>query len=211
MATAKNCLISIPDYGKATVWVETLTHGLSIFNLGGRTESDQSRTRRHFFTTHRSSGGFIIEIIFSSHRAQEKFHNWIEGYSRGAADPSMDTPPARVVIPSRNFDKLGVLESAISYGDEVGKVLYKTTLEFMGGSEPVDLNGEGIAIILSHAITGAGIAQPRLGDDKTDDKFVDYDLVRLQPWAAATGALQMFNKVGAIDPDFQSRGGPQPQ
>lgn len=190
MAVPKNCLISIPDYGKAAVQVETLIHGLSIFNLGGReVNTQESRTGRHFFTTHRSSGGFTIEIIFTSHPAQENFHQWMEKYTRWAADPTTDASPARVVIPRRNFDKLGVLDGVISYGDQFGKVLYKTSLKFMGGSDPVDLSGEGVNLL----------SMVNEGENS------EADLVRLQPAGTAVGSLNYFNDVGIYhEKDFQS-------
>ena len=137
----------------------------------------------------------MIEIIFTTQQAQERFQSWLEKYARWAADPNTDSAPVRVVIPSRNFDKLGVLEGRMTYGDQFGTVVYKTSLEFMGGRDPVDIDREGINLV-SLAVEGENS---------------EHDLVRLYPAGSAIGSLNSWNQVGTyVDKDFDPRkSGPQ--
>ena len=181
---AKNCLISIPDYGKATVWVEQVVHGLSIFNLVP-TNNQQSRTRRHFFTSHRTSGSFVLTCVFTTHRAEERFTEWLEEYARWAANPNTNSTSARVVVPSRGFDKMGVLAETLSYGDELGKLLRKVEVRFMGGRDPLDLNEFGSLLSVFNA-----------GENDS--------LARLYPDASGSSVMDSYswNKVGQVKDAF---------
>jgi len=194
---AKNCIISIPSYGKTRVWVESIVHGLNIFTFGPE-NTQESRTRRQFVTSKRTSGSFTLDLIFTSHNSREQFLSWLEGYVRWAANPSTDSTSIRVVVPSRGFDKLGVLGGALAYGDEVGKVLYKTQLGFIGGKDPLDLD------TLAGVSTFIGFQ-----DDSTNREGT---LIRFYPNGSASNSLYRWDEVGTVVEDDLSparRGGPQ--
>lgn len=193
----KNCLISIPSYGKTYVMVESIVHGLNIFTFGPE-NSQESRTRRQFFTSRRTSGSFTLDLIFTSHNSREQFLSWLEGYARWAANPSTNSTSVRVVVPSRGFDKLGVLGGSMDYGDEVGKVLYKTRIGFIGGKDPLDLETlEGVSTFIGFQ------------DDSTNREGT---LIRFYPNGSASNSVYRWDEVGTVTEDDLSpirRGGPQ--
>ncbi len=191
MAGGKNCLISIPSYGKTYVWVESIVHGLNIFTFGPE-NSQESRTRRQFFTSHRTSGSFTLDLIFTSHDSREQFLSWLEGYARWAGNPSTNSTSVRVVVPSRGFDKMGVLDGALAYGDEVGKVLYQTRIGFMGGRDPLDLD------------TQAGLSTFIGYQEDENNREVDnhgHTLVRLYPNGSASNSLYRWDEAGTVIED----------
>lgn len=182
----ENCVISIPTFGKVRVKATHLIHGVNMFGIGGGEE--QSRTRKFFFTTHKTSGGFYLGVVFTSHAQHERFMEWLERYARWIADPYSPGAPARVVIPSRNFDKTAILEAGIEYGDEAGQFVYRSELRFMGSRDPVDLSTT--STILS-----------------TFEAARDRTLVRLYPSGSGQATLKSWNAVGTVkDGDFGGSG-----
>ena len=136
----ENCLLSIKDYGTRRVVVTRVTHGMSVFTFNN--DESQSRHRKQFLTFKRTSGSFDLSLIFTSSQARDRLSEWFRTYLIQASDPNGVTHPVRVTIPSRQFDKTGILEGELEYGDIVGTPTYKLELKFMGSRDPLDLTND---------------------------------------------------------------------
>lgn len=157
----ENCLISIPGFGDRLVWCLRIDHGVNVIP----TAEGESRMSKSFHTRHRTSGSFSIITAFRSWEAYDNFMEWLEGYLRWMADPNTDPSPARVIVPSRNFDKVAIPQS-VARGEKVGTVLYRLTLDFQGARDPVlDLRNSDLLarfIPAKGGITSTGTNLPRL-------------------------------------------------
>lgn len=134
-----NATLSIRNFGERRLVVTRIAHGMSIWN----SSSDESRTRHSFTPSARSSGSFDVEAVFTSSEAREEFAEWLRGYMMNAASPWTNTHPARLIVPSRRIDRVGVPSSSeMAYGDRMGDILYPLSLGFAGTSDPQDRTSE---------------------------------------------------------------------
>lgn len=138
-----NCLISIADYGAHRVKATRVTHGMSVVAYSGE---GVSRRGRAFYPSKRTSGSFELDLVFTTYGGYRKIANWLERYSRWASNPKSLATPVRVVIPSRNFDKVGVLEEGLTFGDVVAATSYTMTLAFVGSRDPMEMNGRNLSM-----------------------------------------------------------------
>lgn len=133
-----NCTISIPGFGAIRVKATRVTHGMSViqYNVGG-----EGRNVGAFYASKRTSGSFELDLVFGTYWGYERVMLWLQSYMYWAGNPKTFATPVRVTIPSRNFDKTGALEAGVSFGDKVGEVTYKATLEFVGARDPLEMAG----------------------------------------------------------------------
>lgn len=182
--SGENCLITIAQFGKVRVKAERVTHGMSIVEYSS---SGQTRRYRAFYPSKRTSGSFELDLVFTTFRGYKKFAEWLERYSRHASNPRTATNAARVVIPSRKFDKVGVLESGITYGDRVGATSYRMQLAFVGSRSPVEVSNQTASRFVLPAAKKKDKALPYLypagtqlsGNDRGEDTIWDLGLDEL--------------------------------
>jgi hypothetical protein len=183
----ENCVISVPNFGSIKLVVIRLVFGLNIFTFGAGGEIE-SRTAKQFHTSHRTSGSFDITMVFNSWPRYDEAMKWFERYIQWAADPNTDASPARVVVPSRRFDRTAVLEGGLTFGDQAGKVVYLVELSFKGARDPVT-------------------------NIKSSDllaKFVpaeESELVRLLPASYGRSGRNSWDAVGGLVDDVDDFGG----
>ena len=130
-----NCTISIANFGRARVRATRVVHGMSVVAYAGE---DQSRAGKAFYPSKRTSGSFELTLVFSRDKGYRQVMEWLQRYQRWAGNPKTQANPCRVLIPSRDFDKIGVLESGVTFGDDVRDITHKVTLAFAGASDPID-------------------------------------------------------------------------
>ena len=126
MSASKNGTFDAGAYGTWDVWVESISHGFYVL-------SSESETRRYrtFYPAQAISGYWFVNIIFDSHEEHQRFSQWLADFFRAVADPYGDTPqPITVSVPSRGFSKQGYPDTAVSFGDELGKVVYREAIQF---------------------------------------------------------------------------------
>ena len=133
-----NCTISIANFGRARVRALRVVHGMSVVAYAGE---DQSRAGNAFYPSKRTSGSFELTLVFSRDQGYREIMEWLQRYQRWAGNPKTKATACRVTIPSRHFDKIGVLESGVTFGDDVRDVTHKVTLAFAGSSDPLDFKG----------------------------------------------------------------------
>lgn len=141
----ENCLLSIEGYGERRVKAIRVSHGISIINFG----NDESKSRRgkHFLTYRRTSGSFDLRLIFSTYDEYADLMDWLKRYVIRNQSQHRAPKPVRVIIPARNFDKIGTLEGGLTFGDKALGVTYSVDLKFMGSSDPLDLKDDKILSI----------------------------------------------------------------
>lgn len=134
-----NCTISIANFGRARVRATRVVHGMSVVAYAGE---DQSRAGKAFYPSKRTSGSFELTLVFARDRGYKQVMEWLQRYQRWAGNPRTKANPCRVTIPSRNFDKVGVLESGVEFGDNVQAVTHTVTLGFVGSSDPINFKSD---------------------------------------------------------------------
>lgn len=152
-----NCLITVANFGHLHVRATRVVHGMSVVAYASE---GQSRTSKAFYSSKRTSGSFELRLIFSKNHTYRVVCDWLERYSRWAADPATDASPVRVVIPVRNFDKTGILKSGVTFGDDVTDVTKSVDLAFVGSRDPYELDSP----VLSQFALG----------ERTDDPALPY-------------------------------------
>lgn len=128
-----NCLISIKDYGARYVTATRVAFGHTLY-----TNEDEARNFAVLNTTNMTSGDFTLGIVCKSYPEYRELMDWLEGYVRSTAHPDTPTNPARVVIPARDFDKVGILTGGITFGDSFDSVTYRSALRFQGAEDTID-------------------------------------------------------------------------
>lgn len=132
--TRYNASLQASGQGKFLLWCVEIGHGFSIVSSEGET-----RRSRTFYPNKRTSGEWYLEFVFKDRKQWEVFHTWLAKYVNRASDPYKETvAPIQVQVPSRSFDKMGFPISSLSFGDEFGKVLYRSRVTFTSASDPID-------------------------------------------------------------------------
>lgn len=147
----ENCTLSVDRFGSVNVIAETVSHGISLISYGAG--AGETRMFQSFYTSKRTSGSFDLGLVFPSYEDYERVMKWIERYGRWASNPHAIPSPMRVQIPSRNFNKTGIPETGITYGDKAGSVTYRVTLAFMGASSVLEHDDESISRVLKDVST----------------------------------------------------------
>lgn len=137
-----NCTISIANFGRARVRATRVTHGMSVIAYAGEAES---RAGKAIYLSKRTSGSFELSLVFARDDRYRQVMEWLQRYQRWAGNPKTKAGACRVTIPSRNFDKVGILESGVTFGDQVDAVTHKVTLGFVGSSDPIGFKNDTVS------------------------------------------------------------------
>ena len=127
---ANNGAIAIPGYGTKPLVVETVEHGLVIM-----AEESASRMRRTYYQQRTYTDSFDIAVACLSYAHYAELASWLQGYGKRLADIGGNLGPARVTVPSRQFDKVGVLTSGVTFGDSRPSVVYRMRLTFIAAGD----------------------------------------------------------------------------
>lgn len=129
--TGENATLTVAGYGTRSVLVETVAHGMSVVS-----STDDARNHRAFYTNKVTSGSFDLAMAFLSHASYQSWSSWMMEYLRRLADGKLG--PMRVKVPRFSFDKIGVPNAAVPFGDTMGIIVYRTQMTFIGTSDPLD-------------------------------------------------------------------------
>lgn len=129
--TGENATMQVAGYGTKSVLVESVAHGMSVVS-----SDDSARNHRAFYTNKVTSGSFDLAMAFLSHASYQAWATWMMEYLRRLADGKLG--PMRVKVPKFGFDKIGVPNASVPFGDTMGIVVYKTSMTFIGTSDPLD-------------------------------------------------------------------------
>jgi hypothetical protein len=110
-----NGWISVNGYGSRLVTVLSVAHGMEVVG-------EEARARRHrdFYPHYVSRGSVRVVVWFRDQPEADAFAKWLWTYSLRLADPSQQLGPARVLVPGFAFDRTGVIESGLVFGDDQG-------------------------------------------------------------------------------------------
>lgn len=131
--TKTNATVSAPGYGSADLYVTELW-----INAGLASSQTESRNNSTIYPKFRS-GGWGIEVIFTSQFSYGFFNYWLAQYMAAITNPYKPTPqPMTISVPSRSFVKTGFPEFAAEFGDDQQKFTWTMRMEFSSASESAD-------------------------------------------------------------------------
>lgn len=126
MAVVKpNALLGVQGMGVWPLFVEEIEHGIEITGT-----SDASRNDRTFYPRLVNAGTFSISIVFPSWDDYNNFSGWMIYYGRRLGQGGLSR--MRVVCPVRRFDKLGVPNTDITFGDRQDIAAFRLKVGFIG-------------------------------------------------------------------------------
>lgn len=107
---------------------DMVSHGVQMVY-----EESQARRRKAFYPHRLAESQFSINVVLIGGKERAHFNAWIKNYASFVLKPELsgaDFPPMQVIVPSRNFDKRGVLISGYDYGDKLGAMVWNHVLVF---------------------------------------------------------------------------------
>jgi hypothetical protein len=117
--------------------------------------SDESHARQHraYYPHRRSQGSFDISFICKGWREFNSLTAWFRAYANVVLnlDATSVPPPMTIVIPSRNFLRLGIPTTGLQYGDHLGSMVFEPTVSFISVSDP---NDPSTAILKVNQVSG---------------------------------------------------------
>lgn len=130
MPASFNGAMGAKGYGWHLIAVERLDYGVEIVS-----SRDQARNTQAFYGITVEEGSFSMSVMMSSWTEYEAFSKWLRNY--GLALSAGKTGPMRVIVPTRNIDRVGVLNGGITFGKDVQTKLFRMRLSFIGSREPI--------------------------------------------------------------------------
>jgi hypothetical protein len=135
--TSPNCVLTYSYQGVNIARVRTDEFS---FTYGQNSDESHARQHRAYYPHRRSQGSFTITFTC---KGWHEYNNLIAWFRRYAAvvlnlNASAVPPPMTVVIPSRNFLRLGVPTTGLQYGDHTGSMVFKPQISFISVSDPGD-------------------------------------------------------------------------
>jgi hypothetical protein len=103
--------------------------------------STESHAREHraFYPHRRSQGSFSLTIDNNQWEEFQSVIAWFRNYATNALNLNNLTPPPMTVsMPSRNFLRLGIPTTGMSFGDYVGSMVFSPKIVFVSVSDPGD-------------------------------------------------------------------------
>lgn len=116
-------------YGAAVFKVVNIAYGISAQYK--TTESAQNRTA-YFYNS--NNDNFVVTIQFTSWSDYFNGYNYFYQYMTQVANPEMTIDPMAVVVnlPTFTFNQTGIPQSGVSYGNQVGELVFTMIIPFVG-------------------------------------------------------------------------------
>jgi hypothetical protein len=105
--------------------------------------SEESHASQHraFYPHRRSQGTFSMVIDLKGQAEFNRVMQWFHSYAKIALSPGMVVPPPMsVVVPSRDFNRLGIPTTGIQFGDYIGSMVFSPQVVFLSVSDLKDLS-----------------------------------------------------------------------
>jgi hypothetical protein len=104
--------------------------------------SEESHARQHraFYPHRRSQGTFSVQIDCKGWAEFRDLITWFRAYATMVLNLSASVvpPPMFVVVPSRDFLRLGIPTTGLQYGDHIGSMVFSPVIQFLSVSDPND-------------------------------------------------------------------------
>ena len=132
-----NMVFSCAGYGENGARCIQVVFGMEVIAY-----DDDSRSMRAFYPKNWSAHIFGVVLAFTKQKEYQSFSYWMEQYGNRAADPNSGIGEMIVYStnPRRQFDKIAVLSTGVSYGDEVGKTVWNIAYNFTGARDYAENN-----------------------------------------------------------------------
>lgn len=131
-----NGSISAAGYGTRKVRILTLQRRLGIIS----TADSEAKSRRAFYPIVTTGSSFTMSVGFISYEERERFNEWMSRFLRDTVNDIARSGVMTVRMPSRDLLRTCVLESDLNYGEGLTDMMYTLTMDFIGASDPVDLD-----------------------------------------------------------------------
>ena len=134
-----NCTFSYVRDGTRRAFrvrADMITHGTLVV-----ADESQGRVNRAMYPHRITPAQFAIKVQCNGYKEKTALMNWMASYAEYILTPNRagrTFPSMSVLIPSRKFNRQGVLVTGIEYGDHVGSMLWEPTFIFETSSEPDD-------------------------------------------------------------------------
>lgn len=127
-----NATLTARNYGEKKVVVERIAYGIEI-------EADSDTTRHHvaFYAKKVVPTAFEITVVCRSFEEYENVGNWLKGYGDKVSGGTAQAATMRVQVPAFKFDRLGIPQGGITFGDRLDAVVYRFRLSFLGTQDPL--------------------------------------------------------------------------
>lgn len=133
--SGENALLASANYGTFVCRVTAVSYGMKIVG-----EQQDARASQTFLTSRVVEDNFILSIVFASYASFTAFGTWMQGYIAKQGGGDSTAMPMRVIVPSRNFDKIGIPTSPIPFGDDITLVTHKVKVSFVAAIDPNPTN-----------------------------------------------------------------------
>lgn len=128
-----NARISNVDLGSIDVRVESISHGTTINSQ----ESIASQAKT-FYPLKVSESPFVIRLLHRTRRERNVLNSWMREYMTKASSNAGVAGYLTVIVPSRGFNRKGVVQGTLGLGDSISlrERVYTTTLNFIASTDP---------------------------------------------------------------------------
>lgn len=138
--TGFNATISGAGLGTRKVRATKLVFGLGII----ASSDNEAKSRRAFYPVVTTGSSFTMTAVFVSHEEREEFNTWLSGHMVGVSEDTASSAVLTVRVPYYDFVRTCVFANdrtpGLEYGEGVTDVGYLLDLEFLGASDPVNLD-----------------------------------------------------------------------
>lgn len=179
-----NAIMYADNYGGHYVVANALDYGITIIG-----QADEARQNRAFYVRKVIDDMFSIEVVFTKYAEYKEFSDWLLHYGLAAAGDSTAYPPMRVLVPSQEFDKFGIPQTGITFGDDPRLNAWHMVIEFQGTRDPTSFNTNAYSTFvqasadLVHAQYYYPAGTQLTGSAKgQDDPFYDIPAPARAPW-----------------------------
>lgn len=140
-----NCILAARNYGYFIGRATDLNYGIDLIS-----QDVHARNTETMYSRWRVSADLGVTMRFSQYDDYLAFQKWMQAYGRAWSVGGSKQPGImQIVIPSSNFNRLGVPQSAIPLGDTPDAVVWDVTLSFLS---------------VDRSITGKDVSQFSLPD-----------------------------------------------
>lgn len=139
-----NCRLDTKT-GTRNVRCTEISYGVDIVST-----EDTGRTGKSFNPMYTDSNAFAILLVFTSYAEAQATMNWFKSYVDDVLNDRADV--MRVRIDAREFDRVGVPQSGMTFGQHVGQYVWTSTIQFVGARDPVTIKSTD----LSQFVPGGG-------------------------------------------------------
>ena len=162
--------------------VTKISYGMSM----DYTETE-SRARKTIYFSHRIFDNFQLTLEFPDWQAYQDAAKWFTKFCTDVTDPNNSSiHPMGILVPDPfGFQGVGIPKQGITYGDQVGELVYVLNLSFVGTT---DLSDSGVA----GSDSGATRFQPGAQDILTGLNNLTGALVGISPDPSLTSLASYY-------------------